>query len=286
MLFSGGFRAMDTAIDVLVEDARPRPDVVMSVRLLFEQQEQRFSRFRPASLLAQLNAGATVGEPLFVRACHMAVEAHTFTGGRFNPMILPALREAGYGATFASVTGGAPRAQEVPTPGDALVFGAEGVRLANGALDLGGIVKGWTVDLAIEQFGGGAAGLFVNAGGDIRCTGGEGGAAGWDAAVETPGGTIAWTGRLLGALATSTVARRRWNTAAGGVAHHLVDPATGLPAVSPFVQVSAWADETWRAEAWAKAVIIGGEAAAGQAAAAGIRLLAIRDGSEEPVAYG
>ena len=51
MLFADAFRAMDTDIDVeIAADERPHAAFV-SVRLLFEQQEQRFSRFRESSLL-------------------------------------------------------------------------------------------------------------------------------------------------------------------------------------------------------------------------------------------
>ena len=80
---------------------------------------------------------------------------------------------------------------------------------------------------------------------------------------------------MTGAIATSTTRKRRWTTASGGLAHHLIDPRTGMPAESPFDQVSCWAAETWRAEVWAKAVLIGGEAAAERAAGAGVPVLAI-----------
>ena len=85
---------------------------------------------------------------------------------------------------------------------------------------------------------------------------------------------VPWQGAMRGALATSTTRRRAWRTDAGGTAHHLIDPRTGVPADSAFDQVSVWAGETWLAEAWAKAVLIGGEAALEACAAAGQRVLA------------
>jgi thiamine biosynthesis lipoprotein len=267
---------MDTDIDILVEAPFPPSDAFISLRLLFEEQEQRFSRFRPESTLSHFNQGEPVRDPLFVRACRMAIEAHGFTGGLYNPMVLPALREAGYGTTFDEVRGGAPRAQAVPEPDGCLLFEGENVRLADGALDLGGIVKGWTVDLAFDLLQPRYSDLFVNAGGDLRCAGNEEGIDGWLVAVGAPGGGPAlWEGPMRHAVATSTTRKRRWKTTTGAAAHHLIDPRTGLPAESPFEQVSVWAHETWRAECWAKAVLIGGPETVDAAAAAGLRVLAI-----------
>lgn len=272
---------MDTGIDVLVEAMVPAPHIFASLRLLFARQEEIFSRFLPGSALSRLNRGESIDLPEFMQACRLAIEASEFTRGRFNPMVLPALTEAGYSQTFSRLAGGTPRRQPIPSPAQCLAFGRHGVRLVRGQLDLGGVVKGWTVDLAVEQFGGAVDGLFVNAGGDLRCCGSEQGHDGWLAAVEDEHRAVAWEGDLRGALATSTTRKRRWRTTAGTEAHHLIDPATGLPADSPFVQVSAWAPQTWRAEVWAKAVLIGGLDGATEAAAAGVRGLAVGpDGSK------
>ncbi len=269
---------MNTGVDVIVEAAaRPMP-AFLGVRLLFEQQEERFSRFRPSSLLSALNRGDVVREPFFVQACHMAVEAHAFTGGIFNPMVLPALIQAGYSVSFDEVSGGAPAPMAVPDPRAALVFEDGAVRLSGGQVDLGGIIKGWTVDLGVGLLTRYCPDVFLNAGGDLCCTGSEADAEGrgWRVAVAARAGELPpWEGIMTGAIATSTTRKRRWTTASGGLAHHLIDPRTGMPAESPFDQVSCWAAETWRAEVWAKAVLIGGEAAAERAAGAGVPVLAI-----------
>ena len=83
------FRAMNTGVAVFVEaEGMPPIDVFVSVKMLFEDQEQRFSRFRPSSVLSALNRGETVDDPRFAAACRLALEAHAFTGGLFNPMVL------------------------------------------------------------------------------------------------------------------------------------------------------------------------------------------------------
>ncbi|MCC7366728.1 MAG: FAD:protein FMN transferase [Dehalococcoidia bacterium] len=274
MQLTDSFRAMDTAIDVFVEAAAPRFDLPLSIRLLFERQEARYSRFRAESLVSRLNAGEAVVDAELARVVGMALEAHAFTGGLFNPMVLPALRAAGYDRTFAEVAHGAPRAQPVLDPREAIEIEGERVRLRAGGLDLGGIVKGWTVDLAVELAVPEVEGVLVNAGGDLRAEGNEPGLDGWQVEVDRPGGGVAWGGVVRGAVATSTVLRRRWQTAAGP-AHHLVDPRTGLPAESGIAQATAWAPLTWVAECWAKAVVVGGAEAAELARAAGVAVLGL-----------
>lgn len=275
------FRAMDTDIDVFIEtSAPPPPGSFIGVRLLFEQQEERFSRFREQSLLSRLNGGEAIEDAWLARAVTMAIDAHQLTGGYFNPMVLPALRSAGYDRTFKEIQGGsAIEPQRVPDPAKVLKVSGLKVELLAGQLDLGGIVKGWTADLAAEHLATEHANAFVNAGGDIRCTGNDATGRGWAMDVSAPDGSTAWEGRLAGAIATSTTMKRRWKAAGGAVAHHLIDPGTGMPSESPYVQVSARAGACWIAEAWAKAVLIGGPDVMERAERAGVPVLAIgRDG--------
>jgi thiamine biosynthesis lipoprotein len=276
MQFRDTFFAMNTDVETIVESDFPAPGLVISVKLLFDQQEERFSRFREGSLVSRLNRGEAVRDGWLAEACRLAIEAHQFTGGLFNPMVLPALTDAGYGASFEQVAGGAPRRQPIPDPRECLSIEGDDVELRHGRLDLGGIVKGWTAELAVGALAAECPNVFVNAGGDIRCIGSDSGGEGWEVRVEAPiDQRTLWEGRVRSAIATSTTMKRRWKTAAGGTAHHLIDPRTGLPSDSPFVQVTAWGKEAWRAECWAKAVLIGGVAAAEAATAAGMDILTL-----------
>lgn len=273
------FRAMDTEIDVFIESELPPPaGAFVSARLLFEQQEERFSRFRETSLLSALNRGEAVDSAWLAYAVSMANDAFELTGGLFNPMVLPALRQAGYDRTFAEVSVGTLEPQRVPDPKRTIRVTDSRVELLAGQVDLGGIVKGWTADLVAEELAKDCPNVFVNAGGDIRCLGSDGGGAGWAVSVDGPDGAPAWEGCVRQALATSTTLKRRWTTAEGVSAHHLIDPATGLPSASEFVQVSARAEACWLAEAWAKAVLMGGEDALKRAERAGVAVLAIGAG--------
>jgi thiamine biosynthesis lipoprotein len=46
--------------------------------------------------------------------------------------------------------------------------------------------------------------------------------------------------------------RRRWTRDDGSTAHHLIDPHTGRPAVTPVLSCTVVATECWQAEALAK----------------------------------
>lgn len=254
------FRAMDTDVDLIVV-ASDRPLLpFLEARLLFQQQEARFSRFLENSLVSRLNRGEIIADPWLDAVIPLALQAWAATGGLFNPLILPALAAAGYDRTFNQITSGSPRPLPPPDPRSAIEHTPNGWRLRQGRLDLGGIVKGWTADLAAEHLATAcSAPAMVNAGGDIRCLGEETpGLAGWRLAIQHPSGDTAWEGTITHALATSTTLRRRWQTTDGRTAHHLIDPRTGLPAESPYVQVSAIAPTCREAEIWAKAVLIGG----------------------------
>src|SRR5690606_38926295 len=94
-----------------------------------------------------------------------------------------------------------------------------------------------------------------------------------------PGGEgVSWSGRIEGALATSTTRSRRWRTDDGREAHHLIDPRTGTPAAAGFDQVSVFAPSATEAEIWAKSVVIGGATTRAQAEAAGLAVVAIGAG--------
>jgi thiamine biosynthesis lipoprotein len=90
---------------------------------------------------------------------------------------------------------------------------------------------------------------LVNVGGDLTVRSGR-----WPVAV-TSDLTLELT---AGALATSGRDRRRW-LRAGVEAHHLIDPATGLPAATDVLRTTAFADTAAEAEALATAAFLGGD---------------------------
>ena len=129
-------------------------------------------------------------------------------------------------------------------------------------LDLGGIGKGRSADLVIDQLlGAGALGACVDLGGDVRVGGlTAGGGDDWVIAVDDPfepGRDLALLRLAGGAVTTSSSAKRRWSTDSGG-AHHLIDPTTGRSARSGTAAVTVVAGSAAWGEVHAKAALIAG----------------------------
>jgi thiamine biosynthesis lipoprotein len=203
-----------------------------------------------------------------------AVDAWRWTGGRFDPTVLQAVRAAGYDRTFDDVARVDHRpAAPVPVPGcDGIVLdhGRRSVLLPEGVtIDLGGIGKGFAADLVVRDLlCVGAAGACVNVGGDLAVAGEAPTGDGWVVGVADPrddaasaadhGETRAVTQVALsaGGVATSSRLRRRWSRA-GVEQHHVIDPATGRPAVTAVEAVAVVAGSAAVAEVLATAVLLG-----------------------------
>ena len=245
---------MDTDVELLL-DAVPgelAEGAFDRAETEFERLEQIMSRFRDDSELARLNRDGIITDASrdLVRVVALALAARETTGGRFDPTVHDAIVAAGYDRTFDDVRSGAfdsPRAPQPLCGGRVLVKGAR-IELQPGfRLDLGGIGKGYAVDRVAELLA--IVGpCLVNAGGDIAIRGGS-----WPVGV-TDDVTLELTG---GGLATSGRDRRRWSHN-GEERHHLIDPATGLPAVDTPLRVTVVAGSAVAAEVAAKTAFLGG----------------------------
>ncbi len=232
--------------------------------------EALWSRFRPESELSRLNAHAgqaTVVSSDTARLIETAVAAWSLTGGRFDPTTGPALIAAGYDRSFEllpatdAIGTGAAEApiRAHPAPGCAGVAVAADVGVvhlpAGVTVDPGGIGKGLAADLvAGEILESGATGVLVSLGGDLRAVGVAPGGA-WDVQLDHGTGESGRIGVVEGAVATSSVLRRRWGSPTGS-AHHVIDPRTGKPTTGAAVACSVIAGEAWWAEALATAVLV------------------------------
>jgi thiamine biosynthesis lipoprotein len=259
------FRAMGTDVTVLLPAARD--DAAGAVERLMDAWDRRFSRFRPDSELMALNRAA--GTPFaasdtMYEAASAALAAAQATDGLFDPLLFGRMVELGYDRTF----------DELPADGTAAPLREwhagewRSVRLdpvnrtvtlpAGSGIDLGGLAKGMAVDAAVREMA--AAGIdfaAVNAGGDLAVIGTPPGLGTWDVEIEGVAEAISLSS---GALATSSVLRRRWMVR-GQVRHHLIDPRTGLPVENEIAQVSVAAATCVQAEVAAKAVFLLGTVA-------------------------
>jgi thiamine biosynthesis lipoprotein len=264
---------MGTEIDVVgPPEAASFRRVAAAIQGLFERLESRFSRFREDSELSRVNRAAgqwvTVSE-VFAELLRISLDGARRSAGLFDPTLLRPLVAAGYDRDFREISGpdrgrGRYRMPDVrlrSRTGRWADVRLDGDRLlvpSGTWLDLGGIGKGWAVDLACN-LAGELPWAIVNAGGDLRVVGSPP-SCGVDVAVddpEVPGAAILGMRLETGSLATSSVNFRRWSRA-GRLAHHIIDPRTGEPADTGVLQATAWAPDCAEAEIRAKWALLAG----------------------------
>lgn len=253
------FRAMGTDVEVIVVDGPA--GTAAAARRRIDELEALWSRFRPDSEVSRLTASAGQWVPVSPETALLVDRARTaweLTGGAFDPTVLGDVLRAGYTTSW---DGPGPRraghSDLFTGCGDIEVRPGE-VRLPPGTgFDPGGIGKGLAADLVtLDALRGGAAGICVNVGGDLRVAGPSPDGGAWTVAVEAPDGLVPGTLRLeSGAVASSTSRRRTW-TVDGVARHHLIDPRTGRPADSARAFATVVAGSGWLAEALATAVML------------------------------
>jgi thiamine biosynthesis lipoprotein len=201
----------------------------LAIMRLFADRDRTFSRFRSESELNHVNAteGPVRVSQAFAEMLRVALEAERETDGLVTPTLGAELEAAGYDADFAALADDAcsPVAGERRQPGAVQLSGRTVVLSPGVQLDLNGVAKGKTVDDSLMLLSGDG---FVSAGGDLAVRGSI-------VAALPGGGTVSL---LRGALATSGSNKRHW-LRGGVMKHHLIDPRTGVPAVSPWEQVTA-----------------------------------------------
>ncbi|MBA2944060.1 FAD:protein FMN transferase [Paenibacillus sp. CGMCC 1.16610] len=278
MLQESSFRSMNTQIQVILAASREMSEFEPLIQSYFAKAEQRFSRFLASSECSLLNRNS--GSRCMISdemANVLELCQHYFevTEGVFNIFILPALEHAGYQRSFETIANDDEFAEIcnpplLPFPKDRLQIDLDtamsSVRFpANQQMDLGGIVKSWTVQglsdlLRIErqmQRG------LVNAGGDVEVWGGASDMEPWVIAIDRPNSSrIHRLDELLlllvdGSVATSNTQKRSWRNS-GGSMHHLIDPNTMKPSRSSVIQCSVVGEHLVECEIWAKVMCIRG----------------------------
>jgi thiamine biosynthesis lipoprotein len=296
---SASFPALGTTAVVVVAEAAALPRARSLLEHELEQIDVACSRFRPDSELAIANAAAgreVAVSRLFARALQIGLDAARDTGGLVDPTLGAQLRAAGYDRTFALVRVRdswqlVPRPHRIDAWREVELDLERGlVRVPQGVeLDLGATAKALAADRAAqaiaEETG---TGTLVSLGGDLAVSG-EPPPGGWCVRIADDHRTAPDSNgpRVLvatGGLATSSTAVRSWQTDRGP-AHHLLDPASGLPADGPWRTVSVAANSCVEANVASTAAIILGHDAPAWLARRGLPArLADRDGSVSYVA--
>jgi thiamine biosynthesis lipoprotein len=264
----------------LVECEAIHPDLSVARRLVRVGLERMIevdllmSSFRPDSEIGRINAAAgqetvSVGHETF----HVLAEAQRIgemSGGAFDVTTHPLTRLW----RAATGTGRLPSRREIDVAVSSVGFDrlsldprSRSVQLRDHGmgLDLGGIAKGYAVDLAAEALAqGGVGGGLVNGGGDLRVVGSapQGGA--WRIGIRHP---LVPSALLVSVLAQDEGIATSGNYfnffEVGGTRYgHLLHPRTGRPADAP-LSATVIATSTMQADGLATAAMIrGGEALA------------------------
>jgi thiamine biosynthesis lipoprotein len=245
-----------------------------------EELDLKLSRFRSDSELTRLNDDrrATVpASPLLRRAVAAGLWAAEQTGGLVDPTLVGEIERVGYTTSRAGVGNAslldalanaparrAARPHPVASWRQIIVDDRAGTitRPPGVRFDTGGTGKGLAADLIAETLAGYTR-FVVDAAGDLRIGGAIAGSYPYEVVVEHPfrAAALGTVKVGTGAIATSGISSRIWQTA-NGYAHHLLDPATGEPAWTGLVSVTALARTALEAETLAKHALLGGPVAA------------------------
>lgn len=225
------------------------PALLAQAEALVHDAEARLSRFRPTSALAALNRDGHSVDPLLADVVRAALRFHSLTGGAFDPTLGARLAALGYDRTFTAIRRPPPLPPERGDLRPRVAVDGDRVDLEGpGALDLGGVAKGFTVDRVVAHLlAGGAREVLIDGGGDLRGAGGS-----WP--IGAGDGLVVESG--LGAVATSSTRRRRWRDAGGTALHHILDPRTGRPAAAAIDTATVVAPDATTADALATALLV------------------------------
>jgi len=264
------FSAMNTDVEAIICVPRGERNEgeksLIRVQQIFDEVETALSRFSPESELSRLNqANGTpfTASHLLFTVVSAAKEAAYFSGGIYDPTILPYLLAAGYDRSFEKLSDNADSpVYQLNSRFNwrDIILDAEKSTVilpAGCGLDLGGIAKGWTVDRVSEGLKQ-LSGFAVNAGGDMFVGGKRTDGSLWSVGVVDPlhpESNLTVLELTDKAVCTSSTARRNWRNN-GIYGHHLIDPRSGKPSDSPVISATIIAESTAAAEIIAKTALI------------------------------
>jgi FAD:protein FMN transferase len=274
------FACFGSTCSVLVSGASARraaADAALDARHSLELWHEQFSRFLADSELSRLNAdprGEVPVSALLARLVEAIRAAGRLSHGLVDATLVERLEAAGYEHDLGEPLDLAKALALAPPRRPAGSSVARGwqqldVDLRSGLvtrppglrIDSGGLAKGLFADVLAARLARHRS-FAVDCAGDIAI----GGCAGTPRRVhvESPlDRSVLHTFELAaGGVATSGIGRRSWLDARGRPAHHLLDPATGLPAFTGIVQATALAPSALEAEIRAKCALLAGPLAA------------------------
>jgi thiamine biosynthesis lipoprotein len=261
--------AMDTAVTIQIADTTAIGEVSLRARAChafqwFAEVEAVCSRFDPDSELSQLSRAARTRtsalpvSPLLCELLQLALAVASASDGAFDPTLGPALQAHGFDRHWQTGVRSAALPHETGATGNwrDLQLDVERHTIAFGrpvVLDLGGIAKGFAVDLAARELAD-CSSLCINAGGDLFVRGNSPAGGPWRIGIRDPHrpGRLATTVAVSDAAVCTSGLDQRCQPDG---AHHLLDPHTGQP-VSHVASMTVLAPLAVLADALATAAFV------------------------------
>jgi thiamine biosynthesis lipoprotein len=235
--------------------------------------DQRMSLYRPRSELVhfnQLPAGQPVAlsEPLMT-VLQAGQRVAALSAGAFDMTVAPLVTAWGFGPVATAAAQTVPSSDRLQAGRRALGHRALELdtrqclavkRLPGLQLDLGGIAKGFGVDMAAQALRDmGVDDFMLEVGGEVRTAGHNSQGRPWQIGIEEPD-AVPQRARLvlpLSGQAMATSGDYRIYFEAGGRRHtHEIDPATGEPIRHGLASVTVVAADCMQADALATALIV------------------------------
>jgi FAD:protein FMN transferase len=265
---------MGTWVDVSYIPVESQPDLNSEIESALRAFERDYYAWAPgqlATLNRQLNAGETATvTPELAGLLGRAQEISALSGGSFDPAVGALVELWGFHTSIDAPA--APPSDEQVSSRLASLGSIATLRI-NGSqiqadssemtLDLGGIAKGFAVDILIELLSArGVEHALVNAGGDLRALGQAGGtneSRAWRVGVQHPRdtGLIGIIELKSGESAFTSGDYERYYEFEGERLHHIIDPQSGYP-VSHTQAVTVIAEDGVTADAAATALFVAG----------------------------
>lgn len=258
---------MDTFVELIVlsSDEKQAEAAMENAFSQFALMDEKFNFYNDDSLLGQINKEAQIqiDDPHMLKLLELSLDFAKKSGGAFDPAMGAVKRLYPFG-------------EENPSPPDPvrinealMVSGYGRVTLQGGhlqkpeelLLDLGGAAKGYAADRAAEALReGGIRHALINAGGDIITIGKNLSGENWRIGVDHPRASRSEIAAII-TLDNEAVATsgdyQRYFFKDGERFHHILDPATGRPAMTVF-SVTVTAPDALTADILSTAVFVMG----------------------------
>lgn len=284
--------AFDTVISITYYDSKDS-GAVTKVMGRLEYYEKIFSRTDPKSELYAVNARLAeaaeqglhnIRVPLsadLYRALHLALDYAEITEGAFDPTLGKLLELYDFGGTEHTVPTAAQREEilshcgwqkletaEVSWTGDVSAYPYQ-LTVADPqiVIDLGGMAKGYIADRLKEELKAeGVSSAIISLGGNILVIGSKPDGKPYSIGVLKPEAGSSEnlaTFRITDASAVTSGSYQRFFEQDGVTYHHILDPATGLPAESGLKSVTVVTKNSAVADILSTSFFVMGEAKAG-----------------------